>query len=69
MKFNIKEFSIISPSEKKSFNTDFKEGINLIIGEKDSGKSSLARAILYTLVNLGEYRCQISLTYILTDSA
>lgn len=49
MKFNIKEFSIISPSEKKSFNTDFKEGINLIIGEKDSGKSSLARAILYTL--------------------
>ena len=49
MKFNIKEFSIISPSENKSFNMVFKDGINLIIGEKDSGKSSLVRAMLYTL--------------------
>jgi DNA repair exonuclease SbcCD ATPase subunit len=47
--FFINEFSILSPTEKKAFNEKFEEKINLVIGEKDSGKSSLARSILYTL--------------------
>lgn len=45
----INEFSILSPSEGKAFNQRFSNNINLIVGEKDSGKSSLARAMLYTL--------------------
>ncbi|CAG9359593.1 hypothetical protein [Clostridium perfringens] len=49
MDFFINEFSILSPTEKKAFNEKFSGKINLIIGEKDSGKSSLARSILYTL--------------------
>ena len=49
MNFFINEFSILSPTEKKAFNEKFEEKINLIIGQKDSGKSSLARSILYTL--------------------
>lgn len=49
MNFFINEFSILSPIEGKAFNQKFKHNINLIVGEKDSGKSSLARAMLYTL--------------------
>lgn len=48
MNFFINEFSIISPTESRAFNERFKDKVNLIIGEKDSGKSSLARSILYT---------------------
>lgn len=33
----------------KSFSQVFDKGINLIVGEKDSGKTSLARAIMFTL--------------------
>src|SRR4051812_47677809 len=49
MNLFINEFSILSPSEGKAFNQRFGNNINLIIGEKDSGKSSLVRAMLYTL--------------------
>jgi len=49
MDFFINEFSILSPIEGKAFNQRFKNNINLIVGEKDSGKSSLSRAMLYTL--------------------
>ncbi|WP_100334080.1 hypothetical protein [Bacillus alkalisoli] len=49
MDFFIKKFSIISPSNKKAFSRDFTSNINLIVGEKDTGKSTLSRAMLYTL--------------------
>lgn len=49
MNFIINEFTILAPSIKKAFNQTFKRNINLIIGVKDSGKTTLARSILYTL--------------------
>lgn len=49
MNFIINEFSIISPVEKKAFNHRFDQSINLIVGEKDAGKSTLARSIMHTL--------------------
>ncbi|PEK39189.1 hypothetical protein CN586_29170 [Bacillus toyonensis] len=49
MNFFINEFSILSKTLNKSFTETFNKGINLIIGEKDSGKTSLARAIMFTL--------------------
>lgn len=49
MNFYINKFSIISKTLNKSFSETFDEGINLIVGEKDSGKTSLARAIMFTL--------------------
>lgn len=49
MNFIINEFSIISPTDKKAYNQKFQKKMNLIVGEKDSGKSTLARSILYTL--------------------
>lgn len=49
MNFFIKKFSIISPSNKKAFSQEFTSNINLIVGEKDTGKSTLSRAMLYTL--------------------
>ena len=49
MNFFIKKFSIISPSNKKAFSQEFSSNINLIVGEKDTGKSTLSRAMLYTL--------------------
>lgn len=49
MNFIINKFVILSLEEMKAFSSTFKEKMNLIIGEKDSGKSSLARSILYTL--------------------
>lgn len=49
MNYIIKRFSILSKTLNKAFSEDFERGINLIIGEKDSGKTSLARAIMYTL--------------------
>lgn len=48
MNLIIKNFSILQPIEKKAFSTKFNEKLNLVIGEKDSGKSSLIRAIMYT---------------------
>lgn len=49
MNFFINEFSILSPIENKAYNEKFKANINLIVGKKDSGKTTLARSILYTL--------------------
>ncbi len=49
MNFIINEFSIISPIEKKAFNHSFDRNINLVVGEKDAGKSTLARSMMYTL--------------------
>lgn len=49
MNYIIKRFSILSKTLNKAFSEDFERGINLIIGEKDSGKTTLARAIMYTL--------------------
>jgi len=49
LNFFIKKFSIISPSNKKAFSQEFSSNINLIVGEKDTGKSTLSRAMLYTL--------------------
>ncbi|MBM7835639.1 hypothetical protein [Clostridium sardiniense] len=49
MNFCINKFSILSKNLNKSFSETFEEGINLIVGEKDSGKTSLARAIMFTL--------------------
>ncbi|QPQ34431.1 AAA family ATPase [Lysinibacillus sp. JNUCC-52] len=48
MQLVINEFSILSPSIEKAFNEKFRSGVNLIVGEKDTGKSTLARSILYT---------------------
>lgn len=49
MRFYINEFSIISPVESKAFNHKFSKKINVVVGEKDAGKSTLARAMMYTL--------------------
>lgn len=49
MRLVINKFSILSPSSKSAFTQDFNSKINLIIGEKDSGKTTLVRAIFYTL--------------------
>lgn len=43
------QFTILSPLKKKAFNCQFTDKLNLIIGIKDSGKSTIARAIFYTL--------------------
>lgn len=48
MKLKINEFSILSPSKTAAFSENFQSGINLIVGEKDTGKSTMARSILYT---------------------
>lgn len=49
MSFFINKFAIISPKEKRAFIESFSNNINLLIGEKDSGKSTLVRSIFYTL--------------------
>lgn len=49
MKFIINKFAIISPVEKKAYEVVFSLKTNLIVGIKDTGKSTLARAIMYTL--------------------
>lgn len=49
MNFIINEFTILAPSIKKAFNQTFKRSINLIVGVKDSGKTTLVRSMLYTL--------------------
>lgn len=49
MNLFMNDFSILSPKNKLSFYHCFEKGINLIVGEKDSGKSTLVRSILYTL--------------------
>ncbi|WP_117168036.1 hypothetical protein [Paraliobacillus sediminis] len=49
MNFFINKFSIISPINKKAFSQEFTSNINLIVGEKDTGKSTLSRAILFTM--------------------
>lgn len=49
MNFCINKFTMLSKSLNKSFSEKFINGINIIIGEKDSGKTSLARAIMFSL--------------------
>ncbi|EHK2996600.1 hypothetical protein J5K72_002977, partial [Enterococcus faecalis] len=44
----IRKFSILDSLNSKAFHETFEKGLNLIVGEKDSGKTSLARAIMYT---------------------
>ena len=48
MNLRIIRFSILSPHEEKAFDARFHSKMNVIIGKKDTGKSSLARSILYT---------------------
>lgn len=48
MQLKVNEFSILYPQKEKAFSEKFDLGINLIVGEKDTGKSTLARSILYT---------------------
>ncbi|MGM0881799.1 MAG: hypothetical protein ACQEXQ_12295 [Bacillota bacterium] len=49
MKLIINKFAILSPAEKKAYNIAYSEKTNLIVGRKDTGKSTLARAMMYTL--------------------
>lgn len=49
MNFFINKFSIISPINKQAFSQEFTSNVNLIVGEKDTGKSTLSRAILFTM--------------------
>jgi hypothetical protein len=49
MNFIIDKFAILSPVDKKAFNIEYSKKTNLIVGGKDSGKSTLARAMMYTL--------------------
>ena len=49
MNFIINEFTILAPSIKKAFNQTFTKNINLIVGVKDSGKTTLVRSMMYTL--------------------
>ncbi|MBO6350230.1 AAA family ATPase [Enterococcus casseliflavus] len=49
MNFYLERFSILSKSLNKSFSEPLEKGMNIIIGGKDSGKTSFARAIMYTL--------------------
>ncbi|EHE8483685.1 AAA family ATPase, partial [Enterococcus faecalis] len=48
MHLKIRKFSILDSLNSKAFHETFEKGLNLIVGEKDSGKTSLARAIMYT---------------------
>ncbi|GLI56400.1 hypothetical protein PM10SUCC1_19140 [Propionigenium maris DSM 9537] len=49
MDFIINKFVILSPEEMKALTCEFKEKINLIVGKKDTGKTTLSRSIMYTL--------------------
>lgn len=49
MNLIINEFTILSPVIKKAYNQKFEKNVNLIVGVKDSGKTTLIRSILYTL--------------------
>jgi len=49
MNMIINEFAILSPELKKAYVQPFMNKTNVIIGKKDSGKTTLARSILYTL--------------------
>ncbi|MGF9811056.1 ATP-binding protein [Bacillus toyonensis] len=49
MNFIIDKFAILSPLDKKAFDVEYSRKTNLIVGAKDSGKSTLARAMMYTL--------------------
>lgn len=40
---------VISQTEKKGFEVSFKKGMNLIVGGNKSGKSCIAKSIMYTL--------------------
>lgn len=48
MNLLISKFSILSAEKEKAFSETFTSGINLIVGEKDTGKTTLSRSILYT---------------------
>lgn len=48
MNLIINRFSILYAEKAKAFSETFNLGINLIVGEKDTGKTTLSRSILYT---------------------
>ncbi|WP_340010810.1 ATP-binding protein [Paenibacillus sp. FSL H7-0690] len=48
MELIYKDFAILSPHDKKAFEINFTSGVNLVYGQKDSGKSTISRAMMYT---------------------
>ncbi len=48
-KFILEKFVIISDTERSGNEFVFDERTNVIVGENESGKSSLSKSILYTL--------------------
>jgi hypothetical protein len=49
MNIIFKKISIIDRTNKKGFSEEFSPGVNFIHGENDTGKSSLIKALYYTL--------------------
>ncbi|TKJ00915.1 hypothetical protein FC695_20400, partial [Bacillus cereus] len=47
-RLTLKKLIVISESEKKSKEIEFKEGLNIIIGKNKTGKSSLIKSIFFT---------------------
>lgn len=48
-RFKLEKLIVISDSEKKSKEISFSYGLNIVIGENKTGKSSLIKSIFYTL--------------------
>lgn len=63
MNLKINKFSILSSEKEKAFSESFTSGINLIVGEKDTGKTTLSRSILYT------FGCDVKDTYIVNNTS
>ena len=49
MNLNFEKLVVMSQTENKGFEIEFKDGMNLIIGGNKSGKSCIAKSIMYTL--------------------
>lgn len=63
MNLIIDKFSILTAKKEKAFSEKFNSGINLIVGEKDTGKSTLSRSILYT------FGCDVKDTAIVNNTS
>lgn len=48
-RFKLEKLIVISDSEKKTKEISFSDGLNIVIGENKTGKSSLIKSIFYTL--------------------
>lgn len=48
-RFLIKKLIVISDKEKASFEAEFDKGLNIVIGQNKTGKSSIIKSIFYTL--------------------